>query len=237
MAGKRGLIMGVANERSIAWGIARVLAGQGAKLAFTYQGDAFGRRAIPLAKSVGSEIIVSCDVIGPEERRQRLRRDQAKLGRPGFRRARAGLLRPPRAVGALRRHHARQFHQHHGDLLLLLHRDRQARRRADEAAGGSLLTLTLRRRHALGSVLQRDGRGQGCARGLGALSGGRPRAAGHPRQRAVRRAHAHAGRRRRLRRAHASSTTSAIMRRCGARRRSTRWAARHSICCPTCRAR
>jgi enoyl-[acyl-carrier protein] reductase I len=54
--------MGVANERSIAWGIARVLAGQGAKLAFTYQGDAFGRRAIPLAKSVGSDIIASCDV-------------------------------------------------------------------------------------------------------------------------------------------------------------------------------
>jgi enoyl-[acyl-carrier protein] reductase I len=63
MAGKRGLIMGVANDRSIAWGIARVVAGQGAKLAFTYQGDAFGRRAIPLAKSVGSEIIVSCDVL------------------------------------------------------------------------------------------------------------------------------------------------------------------------------
>jgi enoyl-[acyl-carrier protein] reductase I len=62
MAGKRGLVMGVANERSIAWGIARVLAGQGAKLAFTYQGDAFGRRAIPLAQSVGSEIIASCDV-------------------------------------------------------------------------------------------------------------------------------------------------------------------------------
>jgi enoyl-[acyl-carrier protein] reductase I len=62
MAGRRGLIMGVANDRSIAWGIARVLAGQGAKLAFTYQGEAFGRRAVPLAKSVGSEIIVSCDV-------------------------------------------------------------------------------------------------------------------------------------------------------------------------------
>ena len=62
MAGKRGLIMGVANERSIAWGIARILAGQGAKLAFTYQGDAFGRRAIPLAKSVNSEIIANCDV-------------------------------------------------------------------------------------------------------------------------------------------------------------------------------
>ena len=62
LAGKRGLVMGVANDRSIAWGIARVLAGQGAKLAFTYQGDAFGRRAIPLAQSVNSEIIVPCDV-------------------------------------------------------------------------------------------------------------------------------------------------------------------------------
>ena len=62
LAGKRGLIMGVANDRSIAWGIARVAAGQGAKLAFTYQGEAFGRRAIPLAESVGSEIIVPCDV-------------------------------------------------------------------------------------------------------------------------------------------------------------------------------
>jgi len=62
LAGKRGLVMGVANDRSIAWGIARVLAGHGAKLAFTYQGDAFGRRAIPLAKSVNSEIIVACDV-------------------------------------------------------------------------------------------------------------------------------------------------------------------------------
>ncbi len=63
MAGKRGLIMGVANDRSIAWGIARVLAGQGAKLAFTYQGDAFGRRAMPLAQSVGADIIAPCDVL------------------------------------------------------------------------------------------------------------------------------------------------------------------------------
>ncbi len=62
LAGKRGLIMGVANERSIAWGIARVCANHGAKLAFTYQGDAFGRRAVPLADSVGSDVIVSCDV-------------------------------------------------------------------------------------------------------------------------------------------------------------------------------
>lgn len=62
LAGKRGLVLGVANDRSIAWGIARVLAGQGAKMAFTYQGESFGRRAVPLAVSVNSEIIVSCDV-------------------------------------------------------------------------------------------------------------------------------------------------------------------------------
>ncbi|MEQ1648701.1 MAG: enoyl-ACP reductase FabI [Hyphomicrobiaceae bacterium] len=62
MAGKRGLIMGVANNRSIAWGIARVLAGHGAKLAFTYQGDAFGRRAVPLAESLNADIIEPCDV-------------------------------------------------------------------------------------------------------------------------------------------------------------------------------
>jgi enoyl-[acyl-carrier protein] reductase I len=63
MAGKRGLIMGVANDRSIAWGIARVLAGQGAKLAFTYQDGAFGRRALPLAQSIGSEIIEPANVL------------------------------------------------------------------------------------------------------------------------------------------------------------------------------
>jgi enoyl-[acyl-carrier protein] reductase I len=62
MAGKRGLIMGVANNRSIAWGIARVLAGHGAKLGFTYQGDAFGRRAVPLAESLNADIIEPCDV-------------------------------------------------------------------------------------------------------------------------------------------------------------------------------
>ncbi len=62
MAGKRGLVMGVANDRSLAWGIARACHGAGAELAFTYQGEAMGRRAIPLAESVGAEIIDSCDV-------------------------------------------------------------------------------------------------------------------------------------------------------------------------------
>lgn len=66
MAGKRGLVMGVANERSIAWGIARILAGQGAELAFTYQDGAFGRRALPLAESLGSEIVEPCNVLDLE---------------------------------------------------------------------------------------------------------------------------------------------------------------------------
>ena len=62
MHGKRGLIMGVANERSIAWGIARVMADEGADLAFTYQGETFGRRVGPLAESVGSDFLLDVDV-------------------------------------------------------------------------------------------------------------------------------------------------------------------------------
>ena len=62
MAGKRGLIMGVANDRSIAWGIASAAAAQGAELAFTYQGDALRKRVEPLAASVNSELVMECDV-------------------------------------------------------------------------------------------------------------------------------------------------------------------------------
>jgi enoyl-[acyl-carrier protein] reductase I len=62
MSGKRGLIMGVANERSIAWGIAQSLADHGAELAFTYQGEALEKRVRPLAERVGASIVVPCDV-------------------------------------------------------------------------------------------------------------------------------------------------------------------------------
>ncbi|WP_099865749.1 enoyl-ACP reductase FabI [Pararhizobium haloflavum] len=62
MQGKRGLIMGVANNHSIAWGIAKALRAQGAELAFTYQGDAFGKRVRPLATELGSDILLPCDV-------------------------------------------------------------------------------------------------------------------------------------------------------------------------------
>ncbi|WP_416898351.1 MAG: enoyl-ACP reductase FabI [Minwuia sp.] len=62
MAGKKGLIMGVANDRSIAWGIAKAASDAGAELGFTFQGDALKKRVVPLAESIGSDIILPCDV-------------------------------------------------------------------------------------------------------------------------------------------------------------------------------
>ncbi|UWR05777.1 MULTISPECIES: enoyl-ACP reductase FabI [Ruegeria] len=66
MAGKRGLIMGLANDKSIAWGIARALSEAGAELAFSYQGDALKKRVDPLAAQLGSEIVLPCDVSDEE---------------------------------------------------------------------------------------------------------------------------------------------------------------------------
>jgi len=65
MAGKRGLVMGVANDHSIAWGIAEMLGRHGAELAFTYQGESLGKRVRPLADSVGSSLVTECDVADP----------------------------------------------------------------------------------------------------------------------------------------------------------------------------
>ncbi len=62
MQGKRGLVMGVANNHSIAWGIAQMLSAHGAEMAFTYQGEALGKRVAPLAESLGSKLVLACDV-------------------------------------------------------------------------------------------------------------------------------------------------------------------------------
>lgn len=67
MKGKRGLIMGVANEKSIAWGMAQTLHRHGAEMAFTYQGDAFGKRVKPLAESIGAKVLLNCDVSKEED--------------------------------------------------------------------------------------------------------------------------------------------------------------------------
>jgi enoyl-[acyl-carrier protein] reductase I len=102
MQGKRGLIMGVANDHSIAWGIAQALFNQGAKLAFTYQGEALGKRVKPLAGSVNSDFMLECDV----ENIASVDSVFAEIGKQ-----RGGL----------------DFLVH--AIVLLLHRSRQARRR------------------------------------------------------------------------------------------------------------
>ena len=66
MQNKKGLIMGVANNYSIAWGIANAVASQGGQIAFTYQGDVLKKRVQPLAESIGSKILIPCDVSNPK---------------------------------------------------------------------------------------------------------------------------------------------------------------------------
>ena len=138
MHGKRGLIMGVANDHSIAWGIAKTLAAHGAKLAFTYQGDALGKRVKPLAASVGADLVLPCDVEDIASVDAVFAEIGRSLGHAGFPRPRHRLFRQDPAHRPLRRHDAREFPAHHADLVLRLHRGGQARRGADAE----------RRRHA-----------------------------------------------------------------------------------------
>lgn len=84
MQGKRGLIMGVANERSIAWGITQALADQGAELAFTYQGEALQKRVIPLAEKVGSDFTMECDVTNMDSVEEVFKKVEAKWGKIDF---------------------------------------------------------------------------------------------------------------------------------------------------------
>ena len=84
MAGKRGLVMGVANDRSIAWGIAKAVADQGAELAFTYQGDALKKRVAPLAESVNSDILLQCDVTDDASVKAVFKEIEEKWGKMDF---------------------------------------------------------------------------------------------------------------------------------------------------------
>jgi enoyl-[acyl-carrier protein] reductase I len=84
MQGKRGLIMGVANDRSIAWGIARAMAAEGAELAFSYQGEAFGKRVERLAASVGAALLVDVDVTDDASLDAAFARLKAEWGRLDF---------------------------------------------------------------------------------------------------------------------------------------------------------
>jgi len=84
MAGKRGIVMGVANDRSIAWGIAQVCANQGAELAFTYQGEALKKRVVPLADSLGASLVLPCDVTDPASMDALFQEVEGKWGKLDF---------------------------------------------------------------------------------------------------------------------------------------------------------
>lgn len=84
MKGKRGLVLGVANDRSIAWGIAKALADQGAELAFSYQGEAFGKRVEPLAAQVGSDFLMDVDVLDDESLDAAFKQIESRWGSMDF---------------------------------------------------------------------------------------------------------------------------------------------------------
>ncbi len=84
MAGKKGLIMGVANDRSIAWGISKAVHNQGAELAFTYQGEALQKRVQPLAEELGSDLVMPCDVTNPDNLTETFKTLSHKWGQLDF---------------------------------------------------------------------------------------------------------------------------------------------------------
>ena len=127
MEGKRGLIMGVANDHSIAWGIAKTLAAHGATLAFTFQGEALGKRVKPLAASVGADIVLPCDV----EDEASVDAVFAELGRTwgtlDFLVHAIAFSDKIATDRPLCRYHARKFRPHDADLVPLLYRSSQTR--------------------------------------------------------------------------------------------------------------
>ena len=183
MRGKRGLILGVANNRSLAWGIAKACRAQGADVAFTYQGDALKKRVEPLAQEVGARVFGHCDVTEPGHHRRSVRDRAEDLGLARFRRACRRLLRQEGTRRPLCRHHARTTSA--GRMLISCYSfaaHRPARREAD--AGRRLAAdADLLRRRKVDSALQRHGRRQGRAGNVGALSRRRSRHQENPRQR------------------------------------------------------
>ena len=197
MQGKRGLIMGVANDHSIAWGIARTLAAHGATLALTYQGDALGRRVRPLALSLGSELVLPCDVDNIASVDAVFATLAEKWGALDF------------LVHAIAFSDKNELKGRYADTT----RENFVRTMMiscfsfTELAKRAAALMPQRRRHgdpdlqrrpARHAQLQRDGGRQGGAGGLGALSRGRFRPFRHPGQRHLGRPDPHAGGRRHI---------------------------------------
>ena len=116
MQGKRGVILGVANNRSIAWGIAKACHDAGAEIALTWQGDALKKRVEPLAKELGGILLGHCDVTDAATIDAVFEVLQGEMGQDRLRRARDRVLRQGPARRPLSRDHGRQFLQDHADL-------------------------------------------------------------------------------------------------------------------------
>ena len=180
MHGKRGLIMGLANDKSIAWGIATGLAEHGAEMAFSYQGEALKKRVEPLDASIGMSEMLECDVADEASMDDLFAASRDAVGQDRFPRPRHRLFRQERTARPLRRHLARQLPHDDGHLGLFLHR-RLPARRSDDARRRRAPDPDLLRRRKGHAALQRHGPCQGRAGSLGAVHRRRPRQGRHPR--------------------------------------------------------
>ena len=198
MQGKRGLVMGVANNRSLAWGIAKATAAQGATLAFTYQGDALKKRVEPLAQELGSSVVLPCDVTDAASIDAVFAELQRQWGKLDFLVHAIAFSDKAELDGRYLDTTREELHPDDVDLLLFVHGAGQARREADGPRGRAAHPHLLRRGESH-APLQRDGRGQGGAGSKRALSCGRSRQGRHSRQRHLGRPDQDAGRFRHLR--------------------------------------
>ena len=182
MAGKRGLILGIANDRSLAWGIAKAVASQGAELAVTYQGDALLKRVRPLAEQLGTDIVLPADVTDGASLDALFGELAERWGRLDFLVHAVAFSDKEELKGRYIATSLDNFQRTMLVSVLLLHGPRPSRRAPDDR-GRQPAHADLLRRRARHAALQRHGRRQGRARGLGPLPRGRPRRQGHPRQR------------------------------------------------------
>ncbi len=231
MAGKRGLIMGVANDHSIAWGIAQRLAEHGAELAFTYQGESFGRRVKPLAKSLGSSLLLPCDVEDIATVDAVVSELDIKWGSLDFLVHAIAFSDKSELKGMYANTTRANFSRTMLISCFLVYRNRGARVAIDEE-WWLCDYPDLWRVDPGNAELQRHGRRQGGAGSERALSGERFRPARHPGQRHFGRTGAGHSPAPAFPTRARCSTTSAAMRHCGARWKSRKSAVRRCICCP-----
>ena len=142
MAGKRGLIMGVANKNSIAWAIAQQLAAQGAELAFTYQGEKLLRRVKPLAESVGSDTLLDCDVTNDDHMDATFAALEAKWGKIDFLVHAIAFAGKDQLAGSFIEQTTREGFKSALDISAFSFVDAGRRASAIMNDGGSMITLT-----------------------------------------------------------------------------------------------